>query len=528
MNKEDNTIQIQINPEQAKDLSSIEIYLKDEGLLKPETYFKILKRSIDARKKQIKVNLSIIFSNQPFPDYDFIFHSFLNVKGKPIATIIGGGPAGIFAALEAISIGLKPIVIEQGKMISARRRDLVKIIREGFINETSNYCFGEGGAGTYSDGKFYTRSTKRGSTRKVLELFVQHGADSSILTEAHPHIGTNKLPAIIEAMRETIIKSGGEFLFETKLIDLTLQNNKIESLTLKNIPSNEVVVMPIEHVILATGHSGRDIFELLHKKKIAIEAKSFALGVRIEHPQELIDSIQYHCKTENVAEIREYLPASAYSLVTQANNRGVYSFCMCPGGIIAPCATKNGEIVTNGWSPSKRNNSFANSGIVVETKEEDWVDFVSHGPLRAMKFQESIEQKMFSATQPQYAPAQRMLDFINNKPSVSLPNCSYNPGIYSAPLHQLLPSFIVKSLKNGLLDFGKKMRNYLTNDAVLVGVESRTSSPVRIPRDKDFLHHPEIINLYPCGEGAGYAGGIVSAAIDGQRCTVAILENNKN
>jgi uncharacterized protein len=517
------TIQIQLTPSEAKDFEFIQSYLLKNGFIKQNQYFKITKRSVDARKKQIKINLTFLISDNPLPTFDFDFYDFQNVSNKSKIHIIGAGPAGIFAALEAILLGYKPILIEQGKKINERRRDLVKIIRQGNVSETSNYCFGEGGAGTYSDGKLYTRSNKRGNVRKILELLVQHGADSSILTEAHPHIGTNKLPQIIESIRETILSCGGEFLFETQLIDFEITNNKINSLVLIELKTNKTIKIKVENVILATGHSGRSVFELLYKKHIKIEAKPFAIGVRIEHPQMLIDSIQYHCKINEMESIREFLPASAYNLVTQVNGRGVYSFCMCPGGIIAPCATKNGEVVTNGWSPSKRNNPFANSGIVVETTEKDWVDFGAFGELKAMKFQEFVEQKMFNANQPQFAPAQRMMDFIENKKSINLPQCSYKPGIYLASLHQLLPKFMVESLQIGLQDFGKKMRGYLTNEAVLVAIESRTSSPVRIPRDKEKLHHTEIKNLYPCAEGAGFAGGIVSAAIDGQRCVKSIF-----
>ncbi len=525
MTKDNNSVQIQITPQEAKDLFSIEFYLKKEGLLKPNHYFKVLKRSIDARSRQVKINLTIAFSNQPFLELHFTPHVFQEVKNKSTVTIIGAGPAGLFAALEALILGFKPLIIEQGKTVKARRRDLVKLTREGIVNETSNYCFGEGGAGTYSDGKLYTRSNKRGSIQKILELLVQHGASSDILVENHPHIGTNKLPKIIENIRETILAHGGEFFFETQLIDFTTKEKKIVLIVLNHLDTQTESLQPVNNLILCTGHSGRDIFYLLNRKKIKIEAKSFAIGVRIEHSQALIDSIQYHCKENEVAEIRDYLPAAAYNVVTQANERGVYSFCMCPGGVIAPCATKNGEIVTNGWSPSKRNNPFANSGIVVETKEEDWIEFKEFGELRAMKFQSSVEQTLYSKEYPQFAPAQRLIDFLENKKSTTLPESSYKPGIYSAEIHKLLPKFVVKSLQQGFLDFGKKMRNYLTNDAVLVAIESRTSSPVRIPREQDTLNHLEILNLYPCGEGAGYAGGIVSAAIDGQRCMQAILAN---
>ncbi|MGZ4054747.1 MAG: NAD(P)/FAD-dependent oxidoreductase, partial [Bacteroidia bacterium] len=402
--------------------------------------------------------------------------------------------------------------------------DLAAINKDHIVNPHSNYCFGEGGAGTYSDGKLYTRSTKRGDINKILETFVAHGADENILIEAHPHIGTNKLPKIIEAMRQTIIDNGGEVHFNTHVIDLIIKENAIKGVRCNQIESGKTIEFIAGSVILATGHSSRDIFELLHSKNILIEGKTFAMGVRVEHPQELIDSLQYHCTPNEVKKKRDYLPASSYSLVHQAMGRGVYSFCMCPGGIIAPCATAPGEVVTNGWSPSKRNNPFANSGIVVTIETEDYLrKYSDQGPLAGLRYQQALEKMAWNAGgQTQTAPAQRLQDFVNNKLSSTLPDVSYHPGVRSAPLHELLPAEIGKRLQIGFIEFGKKMRGYLSNDAVIVGVESRTSSPVRIPRDVITLQHPQIKGLYPCGEGAGYAGGIVSAAIDGQKCANAI------
>ena len=488
------------------------------------TFFKILKRSVDARSRNIKINLKLeVFINETPPaptDYKIDYPDVS--AGKPVI-VVGAGPAGLFAALQLIENGLKPIVIERGKDVKSRRRDLAAINKEHIVNPHSNYCFGEGGAGTYSDGKLYTRSTKRGDVNKVLELFVAHGADENILVEAHPHIGTNKLPKIIEAMRQTIINNGGVVHFNMHVTDLILEDNSVKGVICNDLEKNTTLEFNSDHVILATGHSSRDIFELLHKKNILIEGKTFAMGVRVEHPQALIDSLQYHCSTSEVQHKRDFLPAASYSLVHQAMGRGVYSFCMCPGGIIAPCATAPGEVVTNGWSPSKRNNPFANSGIVVTIEPEDYRNYAKHGPLAGLHYQQALEQMAFTAGgQTQTAPAQRLQDFVNNRLSSSLPAVSYQPGILSAPLHDLLPPEIGKRLQLGFTEFGKKMRGYLSNDAVIVGVESRTSSPVRIPRDPQTLQHPQVAGLYPCAEGAGYAGGIVSAAIDGQKCANAI------
>lgn len=494
------------------------------------TFCKVLKRSVDARSRAIKINLKIeVYTNEtPPPATEYTF-KHADVSAKTPVIVVGAGPAGLFAALQLIENGLKPIVIERGKDVKSRRRDLAAINKEHLVNPESNYCFGEGGAGTYSDGKLYTRSTKRGDVTKVLELFVAHGADETILVEAHPHIGTNKLPKIIQAMRQTIIDHGGEVHFETKVIDLILRESAIKGVICKDLKNDTTLEFTAGQVILATGHSARDIFELLHKKNILIEGKTFAMGVRVEHPQALIDSLQYHCSMSDVAKKRDYLPAASYSLVHQAMGRGVYSFCMCPGGIIAPCATAPGEVVTNGWSPSKRNNPFANSGIVVTIEPEDYRQYAAHGPLAGLRYQQALERMAFHAGgETQTAPAQRLQDFVNGKLSATLPDVSYQPGIKSAPLHNLLPAEIGKRLQIGFKEFGTKMRGYLSNEAVIVGVESRTSSPVRIPRDPDTLQHPQISGLYPCAEGAGYAGGIVSAAIDGQKCGNAIALVNSH
>lgn len=519
-----------LSPEEAANEATLRS-IAAKQLRSPEstiTFIKILKRSIDARSRNIKINLKIeVYINEQAPEPISYKINYPDVSSKTPVIVIGAGPAGLFAALQLIENGFKPIVIERGKTVKDRRRDLAAINKEHIVNPHSNYCFGEGGAGTYSDGKLYTRSTKRGDITKVLETFVAHGADENILIEAHPHIGTNKLPKIIEAIRQTIIDNGGEVHFNTHVVDLIIKNNAIKGVVCKQLDKDSTAEFIADSLILATGHSARDIFELLHSKNILIEGKTFAMGVRVEHPQALIDSLQYHCPLSEVPHKRELLPASSYSMVHQALGRGVYSFCMCPGGIIAPCATSPGEVVTNGWSPSKRNNPFANSGIVVTIEPEDYQKLASHGPLAGLRYQQALEKMAWNAGgQTQTAPAQRLQDFVNNKLSPSLPDASYQPGIRSAPLHELLPAEIGKRLQLGFIEFGKKMRGYLSNDAVIVGVESRTSSPVRIPRDKETLEHPEIKGLYPCGEGAGFAGGIVSAAIDGQKCANAIASVN--
>jgi len=478
------------------------------------------KKSIDARSRKIVVNLSVhIFTDDiPATSHQNPYH-LQNVSNATPVNIIGCGPAGMFAALRLIEIGYKPIIIERGKEVKQRRRDLASLNKNRIVNPDSNYCFGEGGAGTYSDGKLYTRSGKRGDISKVLDTFIAYGASNEIAIDAHPHIGTNKLPGIIEAMRNAIIECGGEVHFHTRFEGFELCGHKISGIKCSNVDENtNSFIIKSDAVILATGHSARDVFEILHQNKIKIESKPFALGVRIEHQQQIIDSIQYHCNDRG-----PYLPPAPYTLSAQANNRGVYSFCMCPGGIIAAAATSPNEVVVNGWSPSKRNNPYANSGLVVSVDEPDFKPFVNYGELRSLRFQQSIEQKAFDAGgQNLSAPAQRLMDFIENKNSTTLPSCSYIPGITPSKIDHVLPSDVATALREGLKLFGTKMRGYLTNEAVLVATESRTSSPVRIPRDQTSLMHPEIAGLFPCGEGAGYAGGIMSAAMDGERVANAV------
>ncbi|PQJ82285.1 NAD(P)/FAD-dependent oxidoreductase [Polaribacter glomeratus] len=477
---------------------------------------KVLRKSIDARKKEIIFNYKVaVYINEQIPEKsDYIF-DYKDVSKAKEVHIIGFGPAGMYAALRCIELGYKPIVLERGKNVQNRRRDIKAINRDHIVHEDSNYCFGEGGAGTYSDGKLYTRSLKRGDVRRIFENLVFHGATEQILIDAHPHIGTNKLPKIIENIRENILKFGGEIHFETRVVDFIIKKNKLQAIQLHNGTE-----MAVNSVILATGHSARDIYELLHKKKIALKAKSFAMGVRVEHPQEIIDQIQYHCSGER----DELLPAAAYSLVQQVQNRGVYSFCMCPGGFIVPAATASGEVVVNGMSPSKRNNKFANSGIVVELDiDKDFKKYEKFGALKGLEFQKDLERISFLAGgRTQAAPAQRLVDFVDGKISSDLNDCSYQPGLISAPLHSLLPKIIGGRLRKGFAAFGQKMHGYYTNEANIIGVESRTSSPINIPR-KENLEHPEIEGLFPCGEGGGYAGGIVSAAMDGERCAEAAI-----
>jgi uncharacterized FAD-dependent dehydrogenase len=478
---------------------------------------RLLKRSIDARGKQPYIILSAqVFAGEPFPGQERKIVAFPDVSAASRKVVIAGaGPAGLFAALKLIEEGICPILLERGRDVRSRRRDLALLNKKGILDPESNYCFGEGGAGTYSDGKLYTRSTKRGDVQRILNLLVQFGAPPEILIDAHPHIGTNKLPGIIQAIRQKIADCGGRILFEKKLIDLVLLNGKI-----KEVLTADGESFDADAVILATGHSARDIFHLLHGKKIAISSKPFALGVRIEHPQRLIDSMQYHRPLRGPG-----LPPASYSLVEQVRGKGIFSFCMCPGGIIAPASTSAGELVVNGWSPSKRDNPFANSGIVVSTEEKDWTAFLKYGPLAGLYFQQSVEQAAFRDGGGEFrAPAQRMADFVANKTSATLPACSYLPGIHSASLQECLPSFVQEGLRQAFQAFGKKMKGYLTNEAVVVATESRTSSPVRIPRDPEALHHPQVGNLYPCGEGAGYAGGIVSAAMDGELVALRLSE----
>lgn len=510
-------ISLKLLPEEAATDNIIKAYIAGSIGNKPEDIsgFIITKKSIDARGKQAWVNLTLTaYINEPVHHREKFAFQFQDIKkAKKSVIIIGAGPAGLFAALKLIELGIKPVLLERGKDVRARRRDLAMLNKEGEINTESNYCFGEGGAGTYSDGKLYTRSSKRGSIERILNLFVHFGAEEKILYEAHPHIGTNKLPHIITAMRMKILECGGEIHFEKKVTDFIISNNAIASVLTQNGDS-----FSADAIILATGHSARDIFELLQHKNILIEAKPFALGVRVEHPQSLIDSSQYHCTIRS-----PYLPPASYSWVQQVNGKGVFSFCMCPGGIIATASTAPGELVVNGWSPSKRNNPFANSGIVVSIEENDWLSYTKAGALAAMKYQQEVEAKAFAYGGGKFvAPAQRMVDFFENKVSNSLPACSYLPGLHSTSLKEVLPAFVFQNLQTAFKEYGKKMKDYFTNEAVVVATESRTSSPVRIPREKHTLQHPQINNLYPCGEGAGYAGGIVSAAMDGENVATQI------
>lgn len=512
-------LQIQVTPE----IAANEMLLKEHIAKLVQTslaeiqHVSVLKRSIDARQKSIKINVkaNVYFKGEVISEELIELPDYKNVSNAQEVIVVGAGPAGLFAALQLIELGVKPIVIERGKDVRGRRRDLKAINRDHIVDEDSNYCFGEGGAGTYSDGKLYTRSKKRGDVDRILKLLVAFGATPEILVEAHPHIGTNKLPQIIQDIRDKIIEFGGKVLFETRVTDIVVKSNEVQGIVTQNGD-----VIEAKKIILATGHSARDIFELLDRKKILIEAKPFALGVRAEHPQSLIDTIQYSCDFRS-----EYLPPAPYSIVKQVNGRGMYSFCMCPGGVIAPCATSPGEVVTNGWSPSKRDQATANSGIVVELKLEDFKPFAKFGPLAGMEFQKAIEQKAwYLAGETQKVPAQRMVDFSQRKVSADIPKTSYVPGTTSVELGQVFPGFLTQIMRQGFQEFGKSMKGYFTNDAILHAPESRTSSPVRIPRDNFTLEHLQIKGLYPCGEGAGYAGGIISAAIDGEKCAIKCVE----
>ncbi len=482
-----------------------------------DRFVRPIKRSIDARSKKVLVRVLYEVASKKDTVHTNPFQ-YQDVSNAPSVIIVGSGPAGLFAGLRLIELGLKPIILERGKDVQLRRHDLAAINKKSIVNPDSNYCFGEGGAGTYSDGKLYTRSKKRGDISRILEILVAHGAKEEIKFDAHPHIGTNKLPKLVTALRQTIIKAGGEVHFDTRVVDFILKGTEMTG-----VVTNAGDRIEGEGVILATGHSARDIYELLQRRNILIEAKPFALGVRVEHAQQLVDRIQYHC----VGDRGPYLPASSYALVHQAEfkntTRGVFSFCMCPGGFIVPSATAPGEVVVNGMSPSRRDSKFANSGIVVAIDTKDFQSYSKHGALAGMYFQAAIERRACTvAGNTQQAPAQRLLDFVENKNSSRLLETSYQPGLVPVDMKEILPDFIYRSLQQGFVDFGKKMKGYLTNDAQVVGVESRTSSPVRIPRDKETLEHPQIKNLFPCGEGAGFAGGIVSAAMDGERCAEAI------
>ncbi len=512
-------IELRLAPEIAFQEEELQQYIKDNY---NNQKLALLKRSVDSRKAPAKVVLrGLLYTEESELEFQPKWTKDLlkDVSNAEEVLIVGAGPAGLFAALKAIELGLKPIILERGKDVQARRIDLANINKKDIVNPESNYCFGEGGAGTYSDGKLYTRSKKRGDVNRILEILVAHGADTNILIEAHPHIGTNKLPKIIQSIREQIIEFGGKVIFDAKVTNFIIKENVVKGVEINGSEKREA-----KAVLLATGHSARDIFHLLAENKVLIHSKPFALGVRVEHPQNLIDNIQYHCSTDR----GEFLPAAAYSVVQQVNFKkqqwGVFSFCMCPGGFIVPSATSPGEIVVNGMSPSRRDSKYANSGIVVAVDDFDFKPFEKDEELRALSFQQSVEQKCFEmANGTQKAPAQRLVDFVEGKTSSTLPDTSYIPGLTASNLKDVLPEKVSQVLKEGFKAFGKKLKGYYTNDAQVVATESRTSSPVNIPRDKVTLEHPEVKGLFPCGEGAGYAGGIMSAAIDGEKCMSAIF-----
>lgn len=517
--------QIRILPEQAANEEDIKRYLaKEKGLdVRTLNKVRVLKRSIDARQRTIFVNLKVrAYINEMPQDDQYVHTEYPDVSSRPRVIVVGEGPGGLFASLRLIELGYRPVVLERGKDVRERKKDLSNITKTQKVDSESNYCFGEGGAGAYSDGKLYTRSKKRGSVDKILNVFCQHGANTNILADAHPHIGTDKLPRVIENMRNTIINCGGEVHFQTKMTRFILEGDRVIGVEAVNLVTGaeENYRGP---VILATGHSARDVYRYLASSKIEIEAKGIAVGVRLEHPSQLIDQIQYHNRNGR----GKYLPAAEYSFVTQVDGRGVYSFCMCPGGFVIPAATGPEQLVVNGMSPSNRGTAWSNSGMVVETHPEDVVQSEEElkDPLSMMYFQERVEKLCWQqANMKQTAPAQRMADFVNNRLSYDLPKSSYAPGIISSPLHFWMPSFVSKRLQEGFKTFGKNAHGFLTNEATLIAMETRTSSPVRLVRDRDTLMHVRIQGLFPCGEGAGYAGGIVSAGVDGERCAEMCAE----
>ncbi|MBQ7819080.1 MAG: FAD-binding protein [Bacteroidales bacterium] len=504
-------IDIRVIPKVAATESELKLHIERETGISAKKIdtIRILKRSIDARKPTIFINLRVrVFCGEKPQEEAFERREYRDVSNCKCAIVVGAGPAGLFASLRLIELGIRPIMLERGKDVHARRKDIALISREHKVNNESNYSFGEGGAGAYSDGKLYTRSKKRGSVERILNILCQFGASESILYDAHPHIGTDKLPKVIENIRNQIIASGGEVHFEKKMTQLIVKGNKVHGVICED--GSEF----LGDVILATGHSARDVYRYLNNSNIELEAKGFAVGVRLEHPQHLLDCIQYHSKKGR----GEYLPAAEYSFVTQVKERGVYSFCMCPGGFVVPAASGENQIVVNGMSPSNRGSKWGNSGMVVEIRPEDLTKEGFNGILAGLEFQERLEATCFANGKGQTAPAQRMEDFVRGRLSSSLPSTSYTPGVISSPLHFWMPEFITQRLKGGFEQFGRKAHGFLTNEALMIGVETRTSSPVRIPRNSENLQHIRLEGLYPCGEGAGYAGGIVSAAIDGERC----------
>jgi uncharacterized protein len=512
-------VQLNLSPEKAADETVIRKLSGSLSGIAPSeiSFLRILRRSVDARKKEILINLTVeLFTENDLPVAGISPFKPQNVVSGPEVIIAGAGPAGLFAALRLIELGIRPVIIERGKDVSSRKKDVALISRKHMVNPDSNYCFGLGGAGTFSDGKLYTRSKKRGDNSRVLELLCWHGANENILYEAHPHLGTDKLPGIISGIKNSVTDAGGLFLPEKKIIDFIIEGNSIKGVALSG---NEKIFSP--YVILATGHSARDIYDICQKWKIELEQKSFAVGVRVEHPQELIDRIQYHGAARG-----QYLPAASYNMVKQVEGRGVYSFCMCPGGFIVPSATSQEEVVVNGMSPSGRNSPYANSGIVVEIRPEDMTEYKKYGVLAGIELQKAVERTAWEqGGRSQAAPAQRLTDFVKRAKSQSLPKVSYFPGVTSSSIHEWIPGFIGSRLSEGFRLFGSIMKGFLTEEAVILGVESRTSSPVRIPRDKTNMNHIRILGLYPCGEGSGYAGGIVSSAVDGILAAEAIAAN---